>query len=150
MSETIRVATLADADAVTTVTRAAYAKWVPVIGREPLPMKADHAAHIRDHRADLLLIDDDVAALVEIVQRQYDLLIENVAVAPLFQKRGYGRRMVAHAERLAAEAGFEAVRLYTNAKFEGNIRLYNSLGYDIEREEAINDGILVHMVKTIT
>jgi ribosomal protein S18 acetylase RimI-like enzyme len=149
MSETIRIATLADADAITTVTRAAYAKWVPLIGREPLPMKADHAAHIRDHRADLLLVDDEVAALVEIIQRHDDLLIENVAVAPGFQKKGYGRRMVAHAERLASEAGFDAVRLYTNAKFDENIRLYRSLGYDIEREEAINDGVLVHMVKTI-
>ncbi|USI75186.1 GNAT family N-acetyltransferase [Sphingomonas morindae] len=149
MSETIRIATLVDEDSVTTVTRAAYAKWVPVIGREPLPMKADHAAHIRDHRADLLLVDDEVAALVEIIQRHDDLLIENVAVAPAFQKRGYGRKMVAHAERLAAEAGFEAVRLFTNAKFEENIRLYKSLGYDVEREEAIADGILVHMVKAI-
>jgi len=147
MSETIRIATLADADAVTAVTRAAYAKWVPLIGREPLPMKADHAAHIRDHRADLLLVGDEVAALVEIIQRHDDLLIENVVVAPLFQKRGYGRRMVAHAERLAVEAGVEAVRLYTNAKFEDNIRLYVSLGYYIEREEAINDGALIHMVK---
>ncbi|NKJ03001.1 GNAT family N-acetyltransferase [Novosphingobium sp. SG707] len=149
MNEAIRIATLVDADAVTTVTRAAYAKWVPVIGREPLPMKADHAAHIRDHRADLLLVGNEVAALVEIIQRHDDLMIENVAVAPAFQKRGYGRKMVAHAERLAAEAGFEAVRLYTNAKFEENICLYKSLGYDIEREEAITDGILVHMVKAI-
>jgi len=149
MSETIRIATLTDADAATALTRAAYAKWVPLIGREPLPMKADHAAHIRDHRADLLLVGDEVAALVEIIQRHDDLLIENVAVAPLFQKRGYGRRMVAHAERLAVEASVEAVRLYTNAKFEDNIRLYVSLGYYIEREEAISDGVLIHMVKII-
>ncbi|WP_242115874.1 GNAT family N-acetyltransferase [Sphingomonas lacusdianchii] len=149
MSETIRTATLADADAVTTITRAAYAKWVPVIGREPLPMKADHAAHIRDHRTDLLVVEDEVAALVEINQRRDDLLIENVAVAPRFQKLGYGRKMVAHAESLAAEARFEAVRLYTNAKFEDNVRLYSSLGYDVEREEAISDGVLVHMVKAI-
>ena len=38
MSEMIRIATVADADIVTTITRLAYGKWVPIIGREPLPM----------------------------------------------------------------------------------------------------------------
>lgn len=149
MSETIRVATLADAEAVTTITRAAYAKWVPLIGREPLPMKADHAAHIRDHRADLLFIGGEIAALVETIQHPKYLLIENVAVAPHFQKRGYGRRMVAHAEQMAEAAGLHVVRLYTSAKFEENLRLYASLGYEIEREEAMNGGTIIHMAKSV-
>lgn len=53
MTEIMRIAAINDAEAVTTLTRMAYAKWVPVIGREPLPMKADHAAFIKDHRVDL-------------------------------------------------------------------------------------------------
>lgn len=149
MTETIRTATISDAGAVTALTRTAYAKWVPVIGREPLPMKADHAAFIRDHRVDLLFAGPDLAALVEI-QREHDLLIENVAVAPFFQKRGYGRRMVAHAEQLAAQAGLGAVRLYTNSRFEENLRLYASLGYGVEREEAANGGVAIHMLKRVS
>ena len=31
-----------DAGAIRSLTRAAYAKWVPVIGREPMPMQADY------------------------------------------------------------------------------------------------------------
>lgn len=150
MIETIRVATISDAEAVTALTRTAYAKWVPVIGREPLPMKADHAAFIRDHRADLLFVGPDLAALVETVQRENDLLIENVAVEPRFQKRGYGRRMLAHAEQLAAQAGLGLVRLYTNALFEENVRLYASLGYDVECERALNGGLAIHMLKHIS
>lgn len=46
MIETMRIAAISDAEAVTALTRMAYAKWVPVIGREPLPMKTDHAAFI--------------------------------------------------------------------------------------------------------
>jgi hypothetical protein len=57
MTETLRIAGLSDAEAVTALTRAAYAKWVSVIGREPLPMKADHSAAIRDHRVDLLFAE---------------------------------------------------------------------------------------------
>jgi ribosomal protein S18 acetylase RimI-like enzyme len=149
MSEMIRLATIDDAAAVTALTRTAYSKWIPLIGREPLPMRADHAAHIRDHRADLLFVGEDLAALVETIERDDDVLIENVAVDPNFQKRGYGRKMVAYAEQVAREAGMTTVRLYTNQRFEENLRLYASLGYEIEREEALNGGVAIHMVKVV-
>ncbi|MBB4087838.1 GNAT family N-acetyltransferase [Sphingomonas carotinifaciens] len=149
MNEMIRLATIDDAAAVTILTWTAYSKWIPLIGREPLPMKADHAAHIRDHRADLLFVGEDLAALVETIERGDDVSIENVAVDPSFQKRGYGRKMVAHAEQLAREAGLIKVRLYTNQRFEENLRLYASLGYEIEREEALNGGVAIHMVKVV-
>ena len=149
MNEMIRLATIDDAAAVTALTRSAYSKWVPLIGREPLPMRADHAAHIRDHRADLLFVGRDLAGLVETVERDDAVLIENLAVEPRFQKRGYGRKMVAYAEQLAREARLTTVRLYTNQRFEENLRLYASLGYEVEQEEALNGGIAVHMVKAV-
>ena len=150
MTETFRVATISDAEAVTALTRSAYAKWVPVIGQEPLPMRADHSAAIRDHRVDLLIVGPDLAALIETIQHDDDLLIENVAVAPPFQKRGYGRRLVAHVEQLAVQAGVASVRFYTNARFEENLVLYTSLGYEVEREEALNGGMAIHMLKRVS
>ena len=45
----VRRAGPADAAAVRELTRAAYAKWVPVIGREPRPMTADYDMAVRDH-----------------------------------------------------------------------------------------------------
>lgn len=149
MTEMIRVATISDAEAVAALTRAAYAKWVPVIGREPLPMKANHAAFIRDHRVDLLFAGSDLVALLETIQHENDILIENVAVDPRFQKRGYGRKMLAYAEQLAAQAGVGIVRLYTNSLFEENLRLYASLGYEIEREEARNGGVAIYLFKRL-
>lgn len=149
MRETIRLATPDDVEIVTSLTRAAYAKWVPVIGREPLPMKADHAAAIRDHRIDLLCDGSDVAALIETIRRPEDLLIENVAVAPHFQRRGYGRRLLAHAEQLALQGGLSEIRLYTNAKFTTNLGLYQALGYEVEREEPFLGGTTVYMLKRL-
>ena len=146
---TIRVATAEDIDAIASLTRAAYAKWTPVIGREPLPMKADYREAFKVHCFHLLLADEEVAALIETVACADSLLIENVAVLPAFQKRGYGRALLAHAERLAAEAGLPSVRLYTNARFEENVRLYASLGYEFEREEPLNGGVAVHMRKRL-
>lgn len=86
-------------------------------------MKADHAAFIKENRVDLLFYSGDLAAPVETIQRKEDILIENVAVDPRFQKRGYGRKMVSHAEQLAVQACLDVVRLYTNSLFELNICL---------------------------
>jgi len=41
------------------------------------------------------------------------------------------------------------VRLYTHQRFEENLRLYASLGYEVEREEAVSGGILIHMAKAV-
>src|ERR1700710_2458174 len=66
-AETLRQGVAADADAIRGLTRAAYAKWVPVIGREPKPMTADYAAALTQHRFDLLHVDGKLAALIETV-----------------------------------------------------------------------------------
>lgn len=144
----IRRGTPADVAAITDLTTRAYAKWLALIGYEPLPMLADYAAAIAQHRFDLLEVDGELAALIETELRDDDLLIVNVAVSPDAQKRGHGRRLMALAEQIAAEAGRTTLRLYTNERFEENIRLYASLGYAQERlETRANGARVVHMVK---
>lgn len=145
----IRRATAEDAGAIRELTRAAYAKWVPVIGREPLPMAADYDAAVRDHLIDLLHVGGEIVALIEIILAVDHLLIENVAVAPAFQERGYGRRLMAHAEQLAVLLRRGEIRLYTNKLFDANVRLYLRLGYRVDREEAFSGGVVVHMSKAI-
>ncbi|MDT9600037.1 GNAT family N-acetyltransferase [Sphingosinicella rhizophila] len=149
MAEVMRQGVVDDVDAITALTRSAYARWVPLIGREPRPMQADYASAITRHRFDLLFAGTELVALIETVLRPEDLLIVNVAVAPTFQKRGYGRKLLAHAEDLAARAGRICVRLYTNARFEENLSLYSSLGYAAEREEVLEVGVVIHMVKRL-
>ena len=146
---TLRQAVATDASAIRDLTRAAYAKWVPRIGREPKPMTADYDAAVRTHRFDLLYAGDALAALIETIAETDHLLIENVAVSPAFQGHGYGRILMAHAEALAASAGFHEVRLYTNKLFDENVRLYLRLGYRIDREEVVAAGTAVHMSKVI-
>ena len=54
----LRRAVAADAAAIRELTREAYAKWVPVIGREPKPMTADYAEALRKNRFDLLFLKE--------------------------------------------------------------------------------------------
>ena len=110
-----------------TLTREAYAKWVPVIGREPLPMRADYDEAVRQHRIDLAFLDGGLAALIETIDKGDHLVIENVAVAPAFQGHGLGRHLLTHAEQLAAELGYAEVRLYTNKMFEANVAALSRL-----------------------
>ena len=146
---TLRVAEAADAAAIGALTREAYATWVPVAGREPLPMTVDYAAAVKAHRFDLLEADGKLAALIETVQEGDELLIVNVAVRPDFQGHGHGVRLMRLAEALAAEQGLSGTRLYTNRLFAPNIALYERLGYAIEREEDLGVAVLVHMVRPL-
>ncbi|WP_149541170.1 GNAT family N-acetyltransferase [Siccirubricoccus phaeus] len=146
----LRAATLADVPAIRALTRAAYAKWVPLIGREPAPMTADYEEAVQAHRIDLLDQEGELLALIETVLREDHLWIENVAVAPARQGKGHGSALLAHAEALARTAGRGETRLLTNAAFTANIALYERLGYAVTtREEFPGRGIAVFMAKRL-
>ena len=146
---TLRQAVASDAVDVRALVRAAYAKWVPLIGREPKPMGADYEAAVVRHRVDLAHVGGELVALIETIPAPDHLLVENVAVAPAFQGQGLGRFLMAHAERLATAQGFGDIRLYTNQRFAENIRLYLALGYRIDREEESALGVTVYMSKAL-
>jgi ribosomal protein S18 acetylase RimI-like enzyme len=145
----MRAATVDDAALVRALSRDAYARWVPVIGREPLPMVADYERAVRDHRIDLLFAGEQLVGLVETIESADHLLVVNVAVSPTHQGRGFGRRLLEHAEGLAATAGLCELRLYTNQLFTMNIALYRRFGYLVDREEPFMGGVTVHMSKRL-
>lgn len=150
MATTIRRATAADAAAVRALTRAAYAKWVPLIGREPLPMAADHARAVAEHRVELMEAAGRPVALVELIEQADALLIENLAVAPAEQGRGLGGRLLAHAEEVARSLGYREIRLYTNALFAANLAFYAARGYrETGRGELVPGSVTVHMAKRL-
>lgn len=139
-----------DVPAIRTLTRDAYASWAALIGREPLPMTADYARAVRDHRIDLLRQGGELLGLIEMILESDHLLIENVAIRPDCQGRGLGGRLLAHAEAVARAEGYATIRLYTNKLFEKNIALYARRGYRLEREEPIPGAIKVWMSKTVS
>ena len=145
----IRRAEASDADRVRALTRSSYAKWIPVIGREPLPMAADYERAVRDHIVDLMFVGTELAGLVETVNEGDHLLIENVAIAPAFQRKGYGGLLVAHAEQVARSLQLAELRLYTNAQFAGNVDFYRRHGFAVDREEPFKGGIAVYMSKRV-
>jgi len=135
-----RRALAGDAPALRSLVRAAYAKWVPLIGREPKPMTADYDKAVREHLVFVVEAPGRLDAAIELIPAADHLLVENVAVAPTAQGRGLGTQLMDVAERVARDLGLKELRLYTNARFTENITLYEKLGYTITERAAIPTG----------
>jgi len=147
---TIRRARPDEAPVIDAITQAAYAKWVPVLGRKPMPMTVDYAAALREHHFDLLELDGDIAGLIELVPQPDALFIESVAIAPQRHGQGYGSLLLRHAESVAAELGLGMMRLLTNGLMAANIALYASRGYvETRREERGPGWTVVYMHKPL-
>ena len=146
----MRRATLADAPAVRDLTRAAYAKWIPLIGREPKPMTADYERAVVDHIIDLYEDNNLPVALIEVMPQASCLLIENIAVHPSQQGKGLGDLLLSHAETIARSLHLNELQLYTNAAFSSNIEFYARRGFqEFHREPFPAGGVTVHMKKMI-
>jgi len=146
----LRRATAADAASVRALTRSAYAKWVPLIGREPIPMTADYDRAVADHIIDLWEERGQLLALIELIQGADHLSIENIAVRPDQQGKGLGSKLLDHAERLALASGLDEIRLYTNAAFASNLSFYSRRGYqEYERGSLLPGSVTIFMRKRI-
>jgi len=146
----MRRAIAADAAIVRDQTRAAYAKWIPLIGREPKPMTANYERAVVEHIIDLYEEDDVPVALVEVIPQATCLLIENIAVHPSQQGKGLGDLLLKHAEMIAHSLHLDELQLYTNAAFASNIAFYARRGFEeFHREPFPAGGVTVHMRKVI-
>ena len=126
----IRPATPADLDAVCEIVSEAYGIYIPRMGVEPGPMRADYAALIGDGVLHVAEIEGSVAGILVILAEPDHLLLDNVAVDPDRQGSGIGRALIAFAEAAARTAGHAEIRLYTHEKMVENQRLYAALGYE--------------------
>jgi GNAT superfamily N-acetyltransferase len=146
---TLRLATLADVDAISALKDAAYSKYIPLIGRKPLPMTADYSMMVIENTIWLLYVDDYLAGVLVLEYEPETMLIYSVAIQPEYQGQGLGLRLLAWAEGQALEAGYQTIRLYTNELFTYNINLYLSLGYKETSREPMLNSTLVHMSKKL-
>lgn len=126
----IRLAEPEDRPAVEAIVRAAYAVYIPRIGKPPGPMLDDYANLIADGAVSVIEeAGEEIAALIVLLPKPDHLLLDNIAVRPDRQGKGFGRALIEHAEREARRRGFRELRLYTHEKMTENIALYTRIGF---------------------
>ena len=114
-------------------------------------MTADYDVAVRDHVVDVLQVDGQMAALIEMEPETDHLLVLNVAVSPHHQGQGYGRALLTHAEEFASSLGLRELRLYTSVHLTENVKLYERVGYKVDWEEEASPhlGVFVYMSKRL-
>ena len=145
----IRRASGDDVEAIEALTNAAYAKFVPRLGRKPLPMSADYPKMVAAQGVWVVCLSHAPVGVLVLTLEPESMLIYSVAVSPEHQGRGLGRRLLMWAEQQALDENRDLIRLYTNARMDENIALYRRLGYEELRREPHSGSVLVHMAKRL-
>ena len=125
----IRPAHPYDTEAVRDVVHAAYAHYVPRIGKPPGPMLDDYAQRIADGQTWVLEDTGRIVGILVLEEGADGFLLDNIAVLPECQGKGFGRAMIVAAEAEARRRGYRELRLYTHALMTENIALYRHAGF---------------------
>jgi ribosomal protein S18 acetylase RimI-like enzyme len=123
----LRPATPADLPAIKAIIGAAYAKYQTRMDKQPAPVLRDYGPSVEDGTT--WVAGSPVTAVLTLYPRDDHLLVENVAIHPDAQGRGYGRALMEFAEQEAARRGFTRMALVTHEAMTENQAIYARLGY---------------------
>jgi ribosomal protein S18 acetylase RimI-like enzyme len=145
----IRAAKAADVAAVRSIVDSAYRHYVERIGKPPGPMLDDYATRIADQKVWVLEDGGEIVGIVVLEPGATGLLLDNVAVLPERQAKGFGRALIAFAETEAQRRGFGELHLYTHALMRENIALYRRIGFVETRRSSEKGYDRVYMTKRL-
>jgi ribosomal protein S18 acetylase RimI-like enzyme len=125
----MRLACSEDLAAIVSLTQAAYAPYKALLDAPPIPVTEDYAPRIARSEVWLLESGGELAGAITLERHEDHAMIFSVAVSPAFQGKGFGIKLLNHADQQTRLWGLPEIRLYTNAKMERNIALYLAYGY---------------------
>jgi ribosomal protein S18 acetylase RimI-like enzyme len=141
----IRMAVPGDAPRLAAIAIAAYAKYVPRIGREPAPMRADFPAAIAAGHVVVIEHAGAIQGYLVAWAEPDAYFLDNIAVDPAHAGKRLGRAFIDHAAADARRCRLPALRLHTNVAMTENIAMYGHLGF-VETHRGTEKGFhRVHM-----
>ena len=112
-------------------------------------MLEDYTQLINRHDVFVLTLEENIVGALVLINQERSVLLDNIAVHPDYQGRGFGRQLIAFAEQRVKSAGFALLTLYTNEQMTENTELYKKLGF-VETERRTEQGYRrVYMQKTL-
>jgi ribosomal protein S18 acetylase RimI-like enzyme len=112
-------------------------------------MLDDYAARIAADQVWVLEDAGEVAGVLVLEDGPDRFLLDNIAIRPDRQARGFGRLLMDFSEAEAARCGWHAITLYTHVLMAENIAIYTARGY-AERERRTENGFdRVYMEKPL-
>jgi len=142
----IRQATPDDVTRIAAIARAAYAKYIPRMGREPSTVRADFAGEVAAGRIVVIEVAGTVQGYLLAWPKDDAYWVDNVAVDPACQGQGLGHQLMNRAAAEAKDHQLPAVRLCTNIAFSETFEFYSRMGF-VETHRAPEPGrYLIHMV----
>jgi ribosomal protein S18 acetylase RimI-like enzyme len=133
----LRRATAADLPAIKAIIDAAYAKYLTRMDKPPAPVFRDYGPSVEDGTT--WVAGSPVMAVLTLYPGGDHLLVENIAIHPGVQGRGFGRALMEFAEQEATRRGFTRMALVTHEAMTENQAIYARLGYT-EVERRAEDG----------
>ncbi len=135
----IRKAYHGDIESVKQCIESTYTVYIPLLGRRPAAMDQDIDDLVSKRWAHVAVLHDEVIGVIMLVPGADHLQITSLAVLPMFQRRGIGRKLMAYAETKAKHLQKNRLLLYTNQKLTMLISYYEKLGF-VETERRKEHG----------
>ena len=133
---TIRRARPGEAPVLRALVERAYAPWVAIVGRRPMPMDDDYEARVAAGEAWVLEKAGAGRGVLVLEEHADHLLLDNVAVEPTQRGTGAGRALLDFAEARSRDRGLRAMQLellvprgWTHPSKEFLKALYGRRGY---------------------
>jgi len=137
---TFRLATLADAELIHSITQDAWEEYRHVSGSSSaLDETAEQIRSVVADGRDMATLGflADVAVLSVRLRVTDNLYFSRLGVRSAYQGRGYARMALAWMEEFARQNGLYEIRCTVRASVPRNVRLYESVGYQKVDEQIV-------------
>ena len=143
------MAVAADAAGIRQIAEAAYGKYIPRMGRRPVPMDADFETFVERGQARVLEEGGNLVGYIVLIPEDGSMLVQNIAVSPAHQGMDLGRQLLEYAETEARQRSITRMTLFTNVKMTENQTIYRHIGYRETERRTVNGSDRVYMEKNL-
>jgi GNAT superfamily N-acetyltransferase len=138
-SMTLRIAVPNDVESIRRCIDAAFGCYTERIGRRPSSMTKDFLPLVEAGSVYVCELDGRLVGTMTVTAGPDYVELSSVAVEPMVQRQGIGKRLMAFAEEMALRRGVYSLRLYTNAALPEVVQYYEGIGYRVV-ERNTHDG----------